>query len=219
VIATPATAELEAAAAALGHRLGLTIGLVDVIGEGRAADRAAGRVAAQNAFARAGAHGLGVFGNAPDGRPQWPPGWAGSIAHGAGVAVAAVGRTHRAVGIDVERSGALSLEDSRLVLAPAELDLAEGAADPAAIATLLWSAKEAAFKAWSGACGGLHGVDPVDILVDVDVDDCTVAARYAVGDTEVHQRLVGRLATVGDVLLTVVIGALTGAEPDEGDVA
>jgi 4'-phosphopantetheinyl transferase EntD len=202
-------AELEVAAAALGERLDLTIGVVEIVGEGRAADRAAGRAAAQKAFHHAGVYGRCVLGNAPDGRPQWPPGWAGSISHGAHVAVATVGRSLRAVGIDVERSDALSVEEAELVLTPAELDFAAGAADPAAMATLLWSAKEAAFKAWSGASGGLNGVDPVDILIDADLHAGNLRARagtrIAFGN-EVPRLLDGAFATVGDVLVTALVG-------------
>jgi 4'-phosphopantetheinyl transferase EntD len=209
VIAVPAKPDLDAAAMALGERLGLTIGLVEIAGAGRAADHAAGRTAAQKAFERAGAQGLGVLGNAPDGRPQWPPGWAGSISHGAGYAVAAISRDHDAVGIDVERSGALLLADAELVLSAHELAQAAAGDDPAIVATAIWSAKEAAFKAWSGAGGGLHNVDPVDIHIDADSHRGTVRARTGgrlVGDAEVHEPLEGAFGTVGEVLLMVVVG-------------
>jgi 4'-phosphopantetheinyl transferase EntD len=194
-------------AAAIGDRLGLTIAVVAVDGAGRATEHAAGRVAARAAFSAAGAAGLAVLGAEPDGRPTWPSGWAGSISHGAGFAVAAVSRRHRAVGIDVERSGALSVEDAELVLSRPELEFAAEADEPAVVATVIWSAKEAAFKAWSGACGGLHGVDPVEILIHADVHAGTLRARAGhgfSGGPAVHGQLDGGFATVGEVLLTVV---------------
>jgi 4'-phosphopantetheinyl transferase EntD len=215
VIAAPATTALEDAVTALGVRHCVTIGLAEIVGEGRGAERLAGRAAARTAFDRAGAAGLGVLGNAPDGRPQWPAGWAGSISHGAGVAVAAVGFRHRAVGIDVERSGALPLEDAVAVFAPAELEQAARAAHPAAVTTIIWSAKEAAFKAWSGACGGLTGVDPIDILIRADFRDGSLRARPGPGLNKRPERLghlVGGFAMVETVLLTVVTGRIRARE-------
>jgi 4'-phosphopantetheinyl transferase EntD len=200
---------LAECATAIAEHLGLVVAVVEVDGVGRAAERAAGRAAAREAFAAAGAPGLEALGTEPDGRPVWPSGWAGSISHGAGVAVAAVSRSHRAVGIDVERSGALSVEDAELVLTPSEQELAANAADPAAVTTVIWSAKEACFKAWSGACGGLNGVDPVDIFIHADVHAGTLRARAGPGlgdGTAVHEELDGGFATVGEVLLTVVAG-------------
>ncbi len=215
MIAAPAATALDGAATALGVRHGLTIGLAEIVGDGRVAERAAGRAAARTAFDRAGAPGLGVLGNAPDGRPLWPPGWAGSISHGAGVAVAAVGCRHRAVGIDVERSGALPLEDAEAVLAPAELALATRAAQPPVVTTVIWSAKEAAFKAWSGACGGLTGVDAVDILIHADFRAGSLWARPGPGLSEGPAclgHLEGGFAMIDEVLLTVVTGRTKARE-------
>src|SRR5687768_10042260 len=100
---------------------GVSIGLTAVAGAGRAADHAAGRAAVHLAFVRAGAT-VGDVGREDDGRPRWPEGWTGSIAHGDGLAVAAVAplRTHRAAGIDVERAGALPPEDAAMVLGEGE---------------------------------------------------------------------------------------------------
>jgi 4'-phosphopantetheinyl transferase EntD len=215
MIAVPVASVLEGTATALGVRHGVTIGLAEIVGDGRTAERAAGRAAARTAFDRAGAPGLGVLGNAPDGRPRWPRGWAGSISHGAGVAVAAVGRRDRAVGIDVERSGALPVEDAEAVLAPTEMELATRAAEPAFVTTVIWSAKETAFKAWSGACGGLTGVNPVDILIDVDFRAGSVRARPGrglIGHPASLGLLKGGFAMVDEVLLTVMTGRTRARE-------
>ena len=135
-----------------------------------AAQRTSGRVAAAMAL-----HALGVaetrVGRDDLGRPIWPHGSLGSISHGAGLAVAAVSTTarHLAVGVDVERRGALPLADALVVLSRRERALVVGLPGREAdeLATALWSAKEAAFKAWDAWSGGLlSGVDPTDLTIE-----------------------------------------------------
>lgn len=140
---------------------------VPILERGWVADRAAGRSAASSALVRSGAQCRDI-GRADDGRPLWPTGWTGSISHGAGVAVAAVRRVtaswpRSGIGVDVEVSHALPLIDAEAVLTADELAVVRSGALPDA--TVLWSAKEAAFKAWSHAAEGLAGVDPRDIVV------------------------------------------------------
>ncbi|HMN82610.1 MAG TPA: 4'-phosphopantetheinyl transferase superfamily protein [Burkholderiaceae bacterium] len=99
---------------------------------------------------RAGARGTWV-GSRADRAPDWPAGFAGSITHGAGLVAVAVGRSGGGgVGIDVE---ALLGEADRLhveasCLTPAERQRLEPLpqAGQVALATLLFSAKEAFFK-------------------------------------------------------------------------
>lgn len=88
-------------------------------------------------------------GSRADRAPDWPAGFAGSITHGAGLVAVAVGRGS-GVGIDVE---ALLGEADRLhvetsCLTPAERQRLEPLpqAGQVALATLLFSAKEAFFK-------------------------------------------------------------------------
>ena len=158
------------AVSALGSEVGATIGAARVAGTERIAERTAGLDAARQAFDLAGATGLEVLGHEADGRARWPEGWTGSISHAGGVAVAAVTPTaeRRGIGIDIEEVGALDPTDAELVLDPSERAAVAAAADPAALATLIWSAKEAAFKAWSNAGGGMAGIDPVEIHVEID---------------------------------------------------
>jgi 4'-phosphopantetheinyl transferase EntD len=213
-------AELEGVASAIGERLALSIGLVGVAGRGRTPEHVAGRLAARRAFGRAGSPHLEVVGSEPDGRPKWPEGWTGSISHGAGVAIAAVAQSGRPVGIDVERSAALALDEADLVLTDSEVELAAGAPDPAAVTTLIWSAKEAAFKAWSTAAGGLEGVDPRDILIEADLASGRIEARACgrLRRMSRHQHLAGASVTVRGILLTVIAGG-EGRMPFEGEVA
>jgi 4'-phosphopantetheinyl transferase EntD len=139
----------------------------------------------------------------------WSDGCTGSIAHTADEAVAVVAETAamRALGVDVEHHAALAVEDARLVLAASEQAVVDAHAHPAGAATRLWSAKEAAFKAWSTAtAGGLGTVDPVDIVVTVDEASRTLsvdatgelraAVRELVPSAGVYDEAAGRVLTL-----------------------
>ncbi|HEX2853971.1 MAG TPA: 4'-phosphopantetheinyl transferase superfamily protein [Opitutaceae bacterium] len=116
---------------------------------GRRREFAAGRAAAKRALARLGIYCPGI----PAGRdraPQWPPNVVGSISHAHGVAIAVVSRSAEVLGlgIDVERTGAVSGEVVPLLLTGSEqqwlrVQATKGAE---AWATMLFSAKEAFFK-------------------------------------------------------------------------
>ena len=81
-------------------------------------------------------------------------GYLGSTAHTDGIAVAVSGAAPplTALGVDVERAGALATSDAVLVMAPDELEMLAREPELAQeLATCLWSAKEATFKAWCAA--------------------------------------------------------------------
>ncbi|MFI6165533.1 4'-phosphopantetheinyl transferase superfamily protein [Nocardia sp. NPDC051052] len=114
---------------------------------GPAQQFAAGRRAAAAALAAAGCADRVVH-RESDGRPRFPDGFAGSIAHTDHLAVAVVARGAEAVGIDLENAEisprvtefVLREPERRALLAPA------GAYTPRE----LFAAKEAAFKALYG---------------------------------------------------------------------
>jgi 4'-phosphopantetheinyl transferase EntD len=165
---------------ALAARVGGCVASASVDGRSRVAEREAGERAAATALAAAGSAEVRLIGRAADGCPLFPTGYAGSIAHSDRVAVAvAAARTAAtaAFGIDVETAGALAASDAELVLDESERAVVGAHARPDWCATLLWSAKEAAFKAWSAATGGLGRVDPVDISVSLDEAAATVEIR------------------------------------------
>lgn len=199
------TGAVEAALRGLGERLGVTVHAVEVVGSGRTGDRDAGRRAARAALIDAGGPDV-LIPWEDDGRPRWPTGWTGSIAHGAGHAVAAVTNDGRSVGLDIEATGGLAADEATLVLDPAELATARAADDPTVMTTLLWSAKESAFKAWSGALGGLPGVDPSEIHVDVDVATAslTVSATGSLAERVDALALRGCYSLDAAVTLTVL---------------
>jgi 4'-phosphopantetheinyl transferase EntD len=78
------------------------------------------------------------------------------------------------IGLDLDRSGALPADDAAAVCSPAErrvLEHAPAGPERDALATLLWVAKEAAFKAWDPwTDGALWGVDPALLAVTTTAD-------------------------------------------------
>lgn len=119
-----------------------------------------------------------------------------------GVAVAALAHQPPvfAMGIDLEQARTLPAEDAALVLSAAERLRLDSHPDPDALATVLWSAKEAAFKAWSTALGGLPDVDPVEIMVVPDDEASLAFATIGiVSSFVVHAAgaLAGRVSPIG----------------------
>ncbi len=186
--------------------LGLTLGVVAVSGPGREAARRAGRAAATIALRSLGSPTTDVD-RAADGRPLWPPGTIGSISHAGRIAMAVVASSGRPVGVDVEVSGALSPADAQAVLDQSERLFVAGDHAPDRVCTRLWSAKEAAFKAWSTALGGLDGVDPIDIHVELGA----MLRVLATGDLARRTRLAGPLTgtsiDLDDWVVSIVVGA------------
>lgn len=170
-----------------------------------AAHTRAGRTAALHALARAGCNATELPPRTGR-RPAWPSGFVGSIAHHDALAVAVAARVDTActLGIDVEGHDALGAGDAYVVLRNDELAFVGG--DPS-VATLLWSAKESAYKAWcTGLDTDLDGVDPRDIHVTA-LDSCALQVE-AVG--ELRDRvtaigaLQGRSLRLEDLVITLV---------------
>lgn len=154
----------------------------------RRRDFAAGRACARAALAPLG-WGDAVIGMDKDGAPLWPPGIAGSITHTSGYAAAVVSQTFTGIGVDAERVGGVTQALWRRLFSEAEQAVL--AADDGVAATVMFSAKESAFKAWrlSRALGFR------DIAIALDEGGFTAA--YA-GKT-----LRGRHAVEDDLVLTL----------------
>ena len=154
----------------------------------RAAQTEAGQLVARHALARAGCETTELPPRSGR-RPTWPIGFSGSIAHddALAIAVASPTGTARAIGIDVERHDALSARDAIFVL---DDDEREFVGEDASLATLVWSAKESAYKAWcTGLDVELERVDPRDI--HVITQDCVALEVQATGE------LLARVASIG----------------------
>jgi 4'-phosphopantetheinyl transferase EntD len=187
-------------------------------GGGRSAEHAAGQRAGQRAVAALGATG-GPIGAVGD-RPAWPDGVVGSVSHAGSWAAAVAASTSdvAAIGLDLDREASLPAADATAVCSAAEqFALAALPAGPAqdSWATLLWVAKEAAFKAWDPWCDGrLWGVDPVLLSVDVTSAGWVIAHPAAELDTRIPGLPPLRGGwSVADGLVVVVLAARQGGAP------
>ncbi len=109
-----------------------------------------GRAAARAALAELGVGFLEAIGRGPGGEPMWPDGVVGAISHSGELAMALVGSgaDFAGIGVDLERrSPGLSERGARLVCRPTEMEWVSSGDDGALRRTLLFSAKEAIFKA------------------------------------------------------------------------
>jgi len=124
------------------------IGHVAGSAEKRRRDFALGRSCARAALAQFG-HADAVIAKHQDGGPVWPPGIVGSITHTSGYAAALAGecRHFAGLGIDAERTGGVTPDLWPRLFTPIERETLRTQADPLVSATLLFSAKEASYKA------------------------------------------------------------------------
>jgi 4'-phosphopantetheinyl transferase EntD len=99
----------------------------------------------------------------PDRAPVWPAGLSGSITHTRQMALAAVTRAPALIGIDLEPDDAVTPPMWDAVFLPAERSLIAAAPDPTAMATLIFCAKEATYKAQYPLTRALFGFDRIEI--------------------------------------------------------
>lgn len=121
------------------------------MGDKRRGDFLAGRACAARALEAAGAGRVGYVPRGEDGLPVWPSGWLGSISHSAAWAAAAVASSsrYRALGLDIQErvSPRVMTEVLPLIASEAELARASPYFERRSALTLLFSAKEALYKA------------------------------------------------------------------------
>ena len=146
------------------------------------------------------------------GAPTWPVGLQGSMTHCAGYAAAAVGLLPRisAIGIDAEPDAPLPDGVLDLVATPAERDCLAGTqpeADSPNWDRLLFSAKEAVYKAWFPLVSEWLDHQEAEILFDPQ--DGTFAALLArdglIVDGRQVRRLHGRWVRKRGILVTAVV--------------
>lgn len=160
--------------------------------EKRRRDFVLGRTCARAALAPLG-HGEAAIGMGADGAPQWPHAILGSITHTSGYAAAVAGEENSfsGVGVDAERVGGVTPKLWPRLFNAAEQAHLAGRSDTDVAATLLFSAKEAAFKAWR-----LRGALAFrDIAIALQADGFTADHK--------GKHLRGRYAVEGDLVLTL----------------
>jgi 4'-phosphopantetheinyl transferase EntD len=145
------------------------------------------------------------------GAPIWPAGIRGSMTHCAGYAAAAVGPISRlsAIGIDAEPDAPLPDGVLDLVATPAEQDRLAKTQGPDSPHwdRLLFSAKEAVYKAWFPLVGEWLDHQQAEILIDPQ--EGTFAAVLSRDGLNVDgwpiRRLHGRWIRDRGILLTAVV--------------
>lgn len=135
----------------------------------RRAEFAAGRSAARAAMAEIGIAPVAI----PQGRdraPIWPSGLAGSIAHCDTCCIAAVALHghHAALGVDIEPATPLASDLIEVICTPAERAWLVDQSDPGLAAKVIFSAKEAVYKAQYPLTGKVIGFDAVTLDFDDD---------------------------------------------------
>lgn len=117
----------------------------------RQVDFLAGRLCARRALRASGFEGHAEIATGTHGAPMWPDGYAGSISHCAGLAIAAAGSLQHvsAVGVDVERLMSDDVAGSIRAQVASDEELAMsrfGGMSPETWLTTLFSGKESLFK-------------------------------------------------------------------------
>jgi 4'-phosphopantetheinyl transferase EntD len=167
--------------------------LVEKAAPKRRREFALGRTCARDALEKLG-HGGAVIGRAANGAPLWPEGTIGSITHTRNYAAAVVGERRRfsGIGVDAERVGAVTQDLWPRLFDAVERDHLTGLDEPGRglVATLLFSAKEACYKAWGGS--GTLAFRDIRVMPQ---DGCFTAVRS-------DEILQGRYAVAGDLMLT-----------------
>ncbi len=169
----------------------------------RRAEFTSGRGCARRALAALGAPPVAIP-SGPRGEPLWPAGIVGSITHCDGYRAAAVARSGqvRSLGIDAEPDLPLPEEVWEEVAHGAERDRT-----PFELRRLLFSAKEAVYKAWFPLTGRWLGFE--DVELSLDPENARFDAVLAVPGPEVDGTVLsgfsGRWAVVDAIICTAVI--------------
>ncbi|WP_405404634.1 phosphopantetheinyl transferase [Paracoccus sp. Ld10] len=154
----------------------------------------AGRTAARQAMTDAGLPPAPVTTNR-DRAPRWPDGLSGSITHTAHIAAAIVARQQDWPGLGLDLESACAMDDGMAELIRHPLDHPPPFLPPALASTLLFSAKEAAFKAQFPLTG-------------LWIDYRAVALQFSASEFSLNVQgvpLTGQWCTVHEIFATTVL--------------
>lgn len=167
----------------------------------------AGRVAARRAMASLGLHGRPVQ-SGEDRAPIWPEGVVGSLSHTKTCCLAAVAlaRDYRAVGVDLEIDAPLAPALRDTVCGPEERAWlgARPHAERGGLATLIFSAKECAYKCQYPLTRTLCGFDAMRIEPNLAAATFHAVLTRTLGAFDVGARLPGRFSTGAGLILTAM---------------
>lgn len=135
----------------------------------RRTEFAAGRQAARSALAELGFPPMAIPQDA-DRAPVWPNDISGSISHCTQCCIAAVAHSSHspALGVDVEPADPLDIELIPIVCTPTEQAWLKHEPNPGLAAKMIFSAKEAVYKAQYSLTGKVIGFDAVSLQFDGD---------------------------------------------------
>jgi 4'-phosphopantetheinyl transferase EntD len=186
----------------------------------RKAEFATGRACARRALAKLGLPPLAIL-QGSNREPLWPVGVVGSITHCEGYAGAAVARKEvvRGIGVDAEIHTGLPSDVLKLVATKDEFDHVAVLPNSLCWDCLLFSAKEAFFKAWFPITR--YWLDFHDVQITFLPNRNTFLAkvatqRYAASEIGAPS-LEGRYTVRGNLLLTAVTWLPATVDPQEGD--
>ncbi len=165
-----------------------------------------GRACSRRALARLGLPATAVASGAR-GEPLWPAGVVGSITHCEGYRCCAVAHAHdvRALGIDAEVLAPLPAGVLEVVAGPDERRALRSLPAGAPWDRLVFSAKEAVFKAWFPLTG--RDLEFEDVRLRIDVRDGTFEALLLADAPELGgaARVHGRWRMDGAIVATAVV--------------
>lgn len=167
-----------------------------------------GRGLARDALGQLGVT-AGAIGSGSQGEPLWPAGVVGSITHCAGFRACAVARSTHALGIGIDAEPDLPLPAGVVgdVVHGRERDLlgCDLGADPG---RLLFSAKEAVYKAWFPLTGRWLGFDDAEVSVDAGAGTFHAVLRV---DATPLRTFAGRWTVEHGIVCTAVVVPLQTA--------
>lgn len=149
--------------------------------EKRQREFASGRACARRAMAKLGLSPRAIP-TGPGREPLWPDGVVGSVTHTTGFCAAAVTsrNAYEGIGIDAELDGPLSEAVAARVCVPEELRAAAALGlDPATLAHVVFSVKEAVYKCQFPASGAYLGFH--DVRVELDGESLQAILDVAAG--------------------------------------
>ena len=144
---------------------------------------------------------------APDRSPIWPPGLTGSITHTHSACLAAVAweREVRMLGLDLERDGALENALFPTICRHSEQVWLQNQTNPGQMAKLIFSAKEAAYKAQYRLSQTLFGFDTFETEFDLENGQFSAIFQRDVSPFNAGTTLHGRFAIGHGFIVTAVV--------------